>query len=302
MRILRGYLAICALSLFVLLTLSSCGDIQQEIFIHEDGSGKLEASFELGEMMSMMKGFGDMGMQDDTISDDTMFEDKELDNSMPADTTMIESPAPAKDPMESLMEKVTDPEYPLEFDTLISFLEIMPDSVKEKTGRPDLINKMAIHMKSPALSSDLTIGIVVSYDSRKQLEDIINHLDTLSSAQNVMPGGMGGGFNKGSFTLYDADLKAGWIKVDSVDYANLSTGMGMSVDSTMGSEDMGMMEMMFGSSKIRSIIHVPGEVISCSNPEALITKDDRVIIEYDFLDVLKKGKVPGYTINFKPKK
>jgi len=65
---------------------------------------------------------------------------------------------------------------------------------------------------------------------------------------------------------------------------------------------MGMMEMMFGSSKVRTIVHVPGEVISCTNKDAVITKDERVIIEYDLLDVIKKGKVEGFIIKFKPKK
>ena len=305
MKIVQGYLAVFFISLLGILTMTSCGDIQSEIYIHPDGSGKMEASFDLGEMMSMMKGFSDMGMGDDTTSDDAIMEDKELNQDMPEDT-IVTLPPPAKDPMEAIMEKVTDPNYPLDFDTLISFMSIMPDSVKETISRPDLVNKMAIRMKSPALSSDLTIGIVINYDSRKQLDDIINHLDTMNGAQNVMPGGMSGGFNKEAFNMYEADLAAGWIKFDSVSYAGLTSemgmGMGMPGDSTMGGEEMGMMEMMFGSSKIRTIIHVPGEVISCTNKDAIITKDDRVIIEYDFLDVLKKGSLAGYTIHFKPKK
>ena len=309
MRILKGYVAISVISLLSILFLSSCGDIQTEIFINPDDSGKMEVSIDLGEMMSMMKGMGDMGMGgigDDTISDDDVIEDKLLGEEVAPEDTIQYPPPPPKDPMEALMEKVTDPNYPLEFDTLISFMEIMPDSVKEKSPRQDLINKMAIHLKSPANSSDLTVGMVINYDNRQQFLDIINHLDTLSGPQNVMPGGMSGGFNKETFTLYETDLKAGWIKVDSTSYAGLTSemglGMGMPGDSTMGAEEMGMMEMLFGSSKIRSIIHVPGEVISCTNPDAIITKDDRVIIEYDFLDIIRKGKVSGYTIHFKPGK
>ena len=99
-----------------------------------------------------------------------------------------------------------------------------------------------------------------------------------------------------------ANLKEGWIKIDSIDYSSVSNEMGMAGDSTAGSEDMGMMEMMFGSSKVRYIVHVPGEVISCSNKDAVLTKDERVILEYDFLDVIKEGKVEGFTIKFKPKK
>jgi|WetSurMetagenome_2_1015567.scaffolds.fasta_scaffold267447_1 hypothetical protein len=288
----HSFLALLSCSLLGMMLLSSCGDIQQELFLNADGSGKLEASFDLGEMMSMMKGFDNMGTPDDTLSDDDM----------PEDTATVTPPEKPKDPMQLLMDKVTDPNYPLEFDTLMSFGQIMPDSVMAKENRMDLVKKISLHMKSPANSSDLTMGIVINYDNRAQLQDIINHLDTLSGTENVMPGGVSGGIHKGTFTMYDANLKEGWIKMDSLDYSAFSSEMGMAGDSTTGSEDMGMMQMMFGSSKVRTIVHVPGEVVSCSNKDAVITKDERVIIEYDLLDVIKKGKVEGYTIKFKPKK
>lgn len=275
-----------------MLMLSSCGDVQNEYFINADGSGKLETSFDLGEMMSMMKGFDDMGVPDDTISDDDM----------PEDTAVVNETETPKDPMQLIMERVTDPNYPLEFDTLMPFEQIMPDSVKATVKRMDLVKKLALHMKSPANSADLTMGIVMNYDNVEQLHDIINHMDSLGGTENVVPGNMGGSLGKGTFSAYEANLKEGWIKFDSTDYSAFNQEMGMMGDSTAGSEDMGMMEMMFGNSKIRTIVHVPGEVISCTNKDAVITKDERVIIEYDFMDVIKKGKTEGFTIRFKPKK
>jgi|GEM_PF-1485562 len=296
MRHSPSFLAILVTSLLGMMLLSSCGDIQQEFFINPDGSGKMEASFDLGEMMSMMKGFSDMGTPDDTLSDDNM----------PVDTATITTPEKPKDPMQLIMDKVTDPNYPLEFDTLMAISQIMPDSVMAKENRMDLVKKISIHMKSPANSSDFTMGILINYDNPKQMQDILNHLDTLNGTGSLMPsgvgGGAGGGIPKGTFNTYEANLKEGWIKMDSMDYSSFNSEMGMASDSTAGSEDMGMMQMMFGNSKVRTIIHVPGEVISCTNKDAVITKDDRVIIEYDFLDVIKKGKVEGYTIKFKPKK
>ena len=298
MKYSHSFLPLLIGSLFGMMLLSSCGDIQQEFFINPDGSGKMEASFDLGEMMSMMKGFSDMGTPDDTLSDDNM----------PEDTASIVLPEKPKDPMQMIMDKVTDPNYPLEFDTLMSISQIMPDSVMAKENRMDLVKKIALHMKSPANSSDFTMGIVINYDSRAQLQDILNHLDTLSGTGSLMPGGVGaeagggGGIPKSTFNTYQANLKEGWIRMDSMDYSTFNSEMGMASDSTAGSEDMGMMQMMFGNSKVRTIIHVPGEVISCTNKDAVITKDDKVIVEYDFLDVIKKGKVEGYTIKFKPKK
>lgn len=119
----------------------------------------------------------------------------------------------------------------------------------------------------------------------------------------MMPGvGGAGGMQAETFLVFDADMKAGWIRFDTVDYSALAPEMGMSSDSLMSSEDMGMMEMMFGNTKIKSVIEVPGEVTSCTNKDAILTKDNKVIVEYGFVDVIKKGKVPGYTIYFTPKK
>ena len=48
------------------------------------------------------------------------------------------------------------------------------------------------------------------------------------------------------------------------------------------------------------LIHVPGEVLSSTNPDAILTKDNKVMVEYQMMDVIRKGKIDGYTIFFKP--
>lgn len=278
--------------LMALLSLSSCGDIEQNLKINQDGSGSLETTFNVGEMMSMVKGFGDAATEDVTISND-----QEPD-------TMLVTPEEPKDPMQMIIDKVTDPEYDRDFDTLISFLSIMPDSVREKETNLELANKLGIRMKSPAKSSDLTIGLVMDFDDQAQLRELVKYMVTLDNAStpSVMASAGPGGLQSETFLVFDADLKAGWIRFDTVDYSGLAAEMGMSSDSLMSSEDMGMMEMMFGSTKIKSTVHVPGEVISCTNPDAILTKDNKVISEYGFMDVIKKGKIDGYTIYFTPKK
>ncbi len=291
MKQIHPYLIYLVALCFPAIFLTSCGDIQQELYLNADGSGKLEASFGLGEMMSMMKGFDEMSGKEDTVPD------AEADE---IDTTQAD--APAKDPMQKIIDRVTDPAYAVDFDTLINLYDIMPDSIKKKENRPELVKRSALRLQSPAKSSELTIGIVLTFANQNQLKDIINHLDTIDGKELAM-GGSTGGFPKESFTPFEADMKAGWIRVDSSDYRGFAGEMstGMPEDSTSSSEDMGMMQMMFGNSKIKSIIHVPGEVLSCTNKDALITKDNKVIIEHDFMDAFKQGKLPGYTIRFKPK-
>lgn len=291
MNIRRSLLSYGTIGVLALFGLTSCGDIEQNLTIKPDGSGTLETSFDIGEMMSMIKGFGDAGMEDVTISSD-----QEVD-------TALVTPEKIKDPMELLMDKVTDPSYDKDFDTTMSILSIMPDSVKQKDTRPELTKKLNIRMKSPANSSDLTIGLLMNFDNQAQLKELVKYMETMDNASSsVMASAGPGGMQAENFLVFVADLNAGWIRFDSVDYTGMATEFGMSSDSLMSGEDMGMLEMMLGGTKIKSIIHVPGEVTSCTNKEAIITKDNKVMVEYGLMDAIKKGKIPGYTIHFKPAK
>ena len=279
------------ISLSILLTMgiTSCGDIQQDLYIKKDGSGTLETTIDVGELMSMAKGFEDMGAAQDTFSDDTM-----------PDLTITPQPEAPKDAMTLLMERVTDPSHNQDFDTMMSILSIMPDSLKEKETRTDLMEKIFVRVKSPANSADLTFGVVMNFDNTKQLREIINYMETLNQSSDMMSGSAPMGMDSENFLAFDADMKAGWIRVDTFSYAGLATQMGMSQDSAMSSEDLAMVEMMFGNSKIKTVIHVPGEVLSCTNPEAILTKDNKVIVEYPMMDVIRKGTINGFTVHFRP--
>ena len=289
-----SFLSIATIACFFVLSLTSCGDIEQTLVINENGSGTLEASFDLGEMMSMAKGMGDMGAM--------INEDVTISSGGVPDTQLTITP---KDPMQAIIDKVTDPNYSRDFDTTMAILSIMPDSIKQKQTRPDLLEKVSMRIQSPANSASLKMGVVMNFANKNQLTEILKYLEemdqTPATGGEIVPG-MGGGMPSESFIVFDADMKAGWIKIDSMDYSAMQMEMGMGSDSLMSSEEMGMAEMMFGSSKIKSSIKVPGEVTSCTNKDAILTKDNRVMVEYSLMDVLKKGKVPGYTIYFTPKK
>ena len=295
MNLRQSFLTIASLAVLMLTGLTSCGDIEQNLKLNPDGSGTLETSFDVGEMMSMVKGMGEMSSLEN--------EDVTISADQPIDSSLTQTEVP-KDPMELIIEKVTDPAYGRDFDTLISFVSIMPDSVRQKETRMDLVQKINLRMKSPANSSSLVMGIVMNFDSKAQLDEMIKYLEDMDDASStaIMPSMGGGGMQKETFLVFDADMKAGWIRFDTVDYSALAPEVGMSSDSLSTGDDMAMMEMMFGNSKIKSIVQVPGEVTSCTNKDAIITKDNKVIVEHDFLDVIKKGKVPGYTIHFTPKK
>ncbi|MGB4849100.1 MAG: hypothetical protein WBP41_14340 [Saprospiraceae bacterium] len=291
MKHLSNLVTFSALMLISFLGLTSCGDIISDLKINPDGSGSLETTFDVGDLMSMTKGFQGMGTDSTGFTDDTM----------PV-TTIVVPDTTAKDPMKLLIEKVTDPSYDRNFDTLMSILSIMPDSVRAKQTNLDLAKKLSVRLVSPAKSTNLTIGIVANFDSPKQLKEMMEYMESLNDKPEMMASAGPMGFQTKSFLMFEADMKAGLITVAPVDYSSLSSQFGMSQDSTSGSEDMGMMQMMFGNSKIKSVIHVPGEVLSCTNPDAILTKDDKVLLEYNFMDVINKGTIEGFTIHFQPRK
>lgn len=279
------------LASLVLVFTTSCGDIKQDLYIKKDGSGTLETTIDVGELMSMAKGFENIGSAQDTFSDDEIRDSITI---TPATEPVV------KDAMTMLMERVTDPNHNVDFDTMMSILSIMPDSVKNKELRKDLVEKIMVRIKSPANSADLTFGILMNFDNTAQLRELINYMEKLNESSDVMSSSAPVGMDAENFLAFDADMKAGWIKVDTFSYAGLSEQMGMGQDSALGGEDLGMMEMMFGNSKIKTVIHVPGEVLSCTHPEAILTKDNRVIVEYPMMDVIKKGTINGFTVYFKP--
>ncbi|MDQ3016433.1 MAG: hypothetical protein M3R25_06925 [Bacteroidota bacterium] len=282
-----------AFSMLMLGLLTSCGDLNQNLYLKSDGSGTLETTFDVGELMSMAKGFGGMAMDMDSVTDDNIVD------------TFQTTPAAPKDAMTLFMEKITDPAHDQDVDTLISFADIMPDSIRQKDTRPDLTRKMAIRLISPANSGNLTIGMVMNFVNTTELREMVSYMKNIDQQPELMPGSPMG-IETDNFLVFDADMKAGWIRVDTILYTDLAAqmdmgmGMGMSGDSTMSSEDMGMMEMMFGNSKLKTVIHVPGEVMSCTNSMAILTKDNKVIVEQPFMDVIKNGKFNGFTIHFKP--
>ena len=225
--------------------LTSCGNLEQNLVINADGSGTLETSIDLGEMMSMMEGLGDMGdmiNEDVTISGDTETEQIINDTLFHEDSEM-KAMDESKDPMDAIMEKITDPDFDQDYDTLIAIMSIMPDSVRAKETRPDLLEHVHLRIRSEASSSSLVMGIVINYSDPGHLQEIVNHLGTIEGGSQSMMPGDGGGLSPESFLVYEADLKDGWIRFDSIDYSSFAGEMGLADDSGEESEDLAMLEM-----------------------------------------------------------
>src|SRR5690606_11360089 len=137
--------------------------------------------------------------------------------------TAEEAPEEEKDPMQQLIEKVTDPAYPRDFDTLIAFTSIMPDSVRKAEKRMDLAEKLKLRITSPANSASMAFGIVMDVDSPAQLKELVTYMENMhSTTPGIVPNSGSGGLKSESFMVFEADMKAGWIRFDDVDYSEMA--------------------------------------------------------------------------------
>ncbi len=276
-------------TLFIMM-LSSCGDLQQDLYLKADGSGTLETTFDMGEFMSMVGELDGMSPDQDTLTDD-----------LAPDTTSSIVPC-QKDAMTLFMEMISNPEHPVDVDTIMSLISIMPDSVRQKETRLDIAEKIDVRFRSPANSANVSVGVLMDFENKIQLEEMIEYFRTMDQGNGMLSNSSPMSMQSESFLSFDMNLKEGWIKIDTLIYGDVVSEFGISQDSSATSEELGMMEMMFGNSKIRSVIHVPGEVLSCTNKNAILTKDNRVIVEFPFMDAINKGRLDGFTIAFAPQK
>jgi len=289
-----------ALLIISLLFFTSCSDVQQDLKLNNDGSGQMEVTIDLGEFISFFKGMeelgGDWDASDIPEDPNEEIEDKEVFEIRENSDGNDRAAPKEKDPMEAFMDKITDPTYDRDIDTLFSMLSIMPDSVRNVQTRLDLAERIFIRIKSPASSEALTMGIMLDFDNKAHYQKLMTFLESIDSnpTGDMMPMPISNDF----FLVFDLDKSAGKLVIDSMNFNQTAESLQMGTGADV-SEDMAMMEMMFGGVRYKSTIHVPGEVISCSNPDAIITKDNKVMLEYSLFDVMQKRVIPGFTINFR---
>lgn len=64
----------------------------------------------------------------------------------------------------------------------------------------------------------------MNFDNKAQLDELVKYIETMdnSSSTGMLPGMGGGGMQSETFLVFDADMKAGWIRVDSIDYSGMA--------------------------------------------------------------------------------
>ena len=247
---------------------------QVELWVNADESGKMEMTFDLGEMVDMM-----MGMME-TFGMDSMMGGK-----MPTTDGSTEN---------GVIEQNSN-----------LFAE-MPDSVKSKLPYPELMGNVQMMMKVDTLQMSGFMKISMTYDNHAQYKQIIENFRALEEEPSGMAMMLGGEDMDNMFVTYESDLDKGLFTLKGLDRSTLENDPDFMElvelrDSfeNMDAESREMLEMFFGGST-KTIVHLPGKVKNCSDSGAKI-KGETVEFE-DNLIRIATGEQELYDREIKFKK
>lgn len=271
-------------SILCALFLCSCSDFENEVWINEDGSGKMAMNYDMSPMLSMAamaEGF------------------KNAADSTQNGAKVIEKEDNANELL-SIMDGISDPTKLKNIDTTFNLYEVMPDSIKQKVDNPKLLEKVSISMLTNKDQAKALMGLEISYDQMSQLEEIFLSLSKLSEASNKQQTNLEG--LKEMMRSYEIDLKNGIITFPEQNFED-ALGEGLSqidqVDlDNMTEEEKAMMQMMLGESGMTMKVNLPGEVLSCNDPSAKI-EGNTVYFKDSFVDLVEKKKLKERVIKFK---
>ena len=141
-----------------LLTLTSCINIIEELFINKDGSGKYQITIDMSEVMAggglrdMMKQFGG----EDAENPDNPFSG----------------------------------DGPVEVDTVM-YMKDAPDSIRTAFGNDALLEKITIHQLISESKEQMKTEFLINFEQISEVQEFLNKLETLQGNDSPMPGGGG---------------------------------------------------------------------------------------------------------------
>lgn len=274
--------------IWIALSLGSCSDLENEIWINADGSGKYTVSYDMSPMLEMASMFGEMP---DSLQTETMDEPEGVKSSTSID---------------GLFDAVSDPSGMDDIDTSFTFYSELPDSIRDKITNAELLKNVQLRLLSNEAESVAEFAISIEYKDQDEMKDIMKAMVEMGNAEKGKSGTDDIEKLDEMFAEYELDLNNGVLTIAEQDFGKELLGGDMLGDDSMGdinldslgSEEMSMMKMMFGDASIKTKIHLPGEVISCDDPKADIF-GNQIRYEDSFFEVIKNKKLKGRVIKFK---
>ncbi len=257
--------------LALVVVFSSCGDINEEMWLNADGSGKLEYSVDLSSSLPMLQ------MMSQGI-----------------DST--QTGEGGKEMMDDFFATMGREDV----DSTSTFYEMAPDSIKETVEGIEKLKKVSMNMKASAEDEIAIIKLIIDFDNFEEIDELMAMMGEMqgdggAGGMGGMMGGMGGldGFSFGDNQYFTKKFyKRRPMQQDGGSMADM-----MGEDS----EAEGMMQMMFGNSDYIQTFHFPHKVKSVNISEASIKDNNTVVIERSMLDLMKSSESKEMEVTFKKK-
>ena len=271
-------LVLVALALFM----TSCSDFENNIYINADGSGKVNMRYDASEMVAMAEMM--KGMEED-VEEEVIEENNQDVDFM------------------SMLNGLGNPSNLQDVDSTFTFYEVAPDSLRRTIENPELLKNVSMTVNTNKSEMTAVMGMEMRYKSLDELDQIFLTLKEMGDKEDGDENGQMDGV-KELIRNYEADLKNGIVTLPEQDFSGDLAGDGMGNEDidfdNMSDEESGMMQMMLGESGYVTTIHLPGEVISCDDTEAVI-EGNKVTIRDSYMTLMKKGIFKARTIKYKVK-
>lgn len=191
-----------------------------------------------------------------------------------------------EDSLSQLVEENIWKDFPDEVDSIIDFQQELPDSLREDPEVMGIIQATNMFMKGSRKEGFMNLGATFRF---KTLDELESFHELMSENQAAAPNGGGQSLELPKTKVaYSFDGKS--FSRTSI----LSHGSESPDDSTAA-----VMRMMFGSSKTRTIIHLP-RVAKKASKEQLLSKDGReVIYEYSLVESAMGNQSTDFKIEMK---
>lgn len=268
---MKNLIKLLFLATFI-ISLASCGEINEEMWLNKDGSGKVEYQFDVGESLPMIMMMVQAGAQQQLSE--------------------MENGEATQDKMNEIMEKLSSEKV----DTTISFFDFVSDSIKGLTENPEQFKKMNLNID---LDSDANVALVklaIDFNDFQEIDQMLKKFGNAFASGSPELSNMGLGGMTDGFSFDDSNY---FTKKEFKQRRMSSGGGGM--EEMMGEgEGAQMIEMMFGNTQYSKTIHFPHKIKSVSGADAKID-GNTIRIERDFMEMMKEDQSKELQVVFKKK-
>lgn len=258
------------LTLIVLLGLSSCSQMTEEIYIEKNGSGEYVM-------------YSDMVAGAKVMAEQMFLMFEQLDTTGEMSAKIEEN---KEQNMQNMIDEMVWKDFPNEIDSVSNFYEMYRDSFKTKE-QIEFSKRTNFFMKGSREEGFINSGIRFKFNKNENLGDFFQIMGEMyDKDEGASPMGPIGS---------PSDMGIGY-SISKKRIARTSDKSNSSPPPS--SEDMEMMEKFMTDSKFKTIIHTKRKIKSVVG-DGLVSKEDyKVIFEYDLLDLMNHSISSDFEILF----